>query len=296
MANAARAVDAGLGHRAGEIPPPLYAYDPDIGRLAVTTPTYNTAIVAVNQRAFPYGGLDLARLYDGTQEVAANIGGRPPASFGLMVRDMAGKRVAASQVGRPRVIAGLRPLTLLKAPHGAGAVSSALVGRAYAGPFTDLRATGAVSAAGLLLRVTHRFTRDWIQTSWTAKRVSGSSRLTADVLFPSWGGHAASVIAVLRNGTSVPVGPRLIALSSVKYLWVRSEHAGYVVVPRSAPSGASVHTITAAAQTSDPRPGPTAAIQLARAARFSRAALTVRLMPVHNEQEAADAAARLNVK
>ena len=87
-----------------------------------------------------------------------------------MVRDLAGKRVAASQVGRPRVIAGVRPLTLLKAPHGAGAVSSASVGRAYAGAFSDLRATGAVSARGLLLRVTHRFTRDWIQTSWTASR------------------------------------------------------------------------------------------------------------------------------
>ena len=65
-ANAARAIDAGLDARAGSEPPPLYAFDPDIGRLAVTTPTYNTAIVAVNQHAFPYGGLDLARLFDGT--------------------------------------------------------------------------------------------------------------------------------------------------------------------------------------------------------------------------------------
>src|SRR6185503_15491955 len=63
-ANAARAVDAGLGKKASATPPPLYSYDPDIGRLAVTTPTYNTAVVAVNQRAFPYGGLDLARLFD----------------------------------------------------------------------------------------------------------------------------------------------------------------------------------------------------------------------------------------
>ena len=50
----------------------------------------------------------------------------------------------------------------------------------------------------------------------------------------------------------------------------------------------------AAAQSSDPRPGPTAAIQIARASRFSRAALTVRIMPVHDEQEAATAAARLS--
>ena len=66
-ANAARAVEAGLGRMRGERPPALYAYDPDIGRLAITTPAYNTAIVAVNQRAFPYGGIELARLFDGEQ-------------------------------------------------------------------------------------------------------------------------------------------------------------------------------------------------------------------------------------
>ena len=70
-ANAARAVEAGLGRMSGERPPSLYAYDPDIGRLAITTPAYNTAIIAVNQRAFPYGGIELARLFDGEQEVAA---------------------------------------------------------------------------------------------------------------------------------------------------------------------------------------------------------------------------------
>jgi hypothetical protein len=102
-ANAARAVDAGLGARAAAEPPPLYAYDPDIGRLAVTTPTYNTAIVAVNQHAFPYGGLDLARLFDGEQEVAANIGGRPPASFGLLVRDVAAADESAARGGRDLV-------------------------------------------------------------------------------------------------------------------------------------------------------------------------------------------------
>ena len=294
MANAARAVDAGMGSMRGQEPPPLYSFDPDIGRLAVTTPKYNTAIVAVNQKAFPYGGLDLARLFDGQQEVVSNIGGRPPASFGLMVRDVAGKRVTASQVGRSRVESGVRPLTLLKAPSGAGAVSSASVGRAYAGAFSDLRATGAMSARGLLMRVTHRFTRDWIQTSWTATRRSGTSRYTADVLFPSWGGRDARITAVLRDGSQVAVGTKLVPLSSVKYLWVQSERSGYVVVPAGTrPAGAGVHAMRVAAQSSDPRPGPTAAIQIARAQRFSRAALTVRIAPVKDEQEAAATAARL---
>ena len=98
-ANAARAVEAGLGRMRGERPPSLYAYDPDIGRLAITTPAYNTAIIAVNQRAFPYGGIELARLFDGEQEVAAGIGGRAPAAFGLLVREPSGRRVFSSQTG-----------------------------------------------------------------------------------------------------------------------------------------------------------------------------------------------------
>ena len=294
QANAARAVAAGLGRRTGVEPPPLYAYDPDIGRLAVTTPKYNTAIVAVNQRAFPYGGLDLARLYDGAQEVAANIGGRAPAAFGLLIRDVAGRRVAASQTARTRVVRGVRPVRLTKAPRGAGAVSSVAVGRAYAGPFSDLRATGTTETRGLLLRVSHRFTRDWIQTAWTATRRSGNGRYSADVLFPSWRGEgSASVVAVLRDGSRVNVGSRRIPLSSVEYLWVRSEHSGYVVVPHRRPAGAAVHTIRAHAQSSDPKPGPTLAVQIARAKKFSRAALSVRLTPVANEQQAAAAAARL---
>ena len=99
-ANAARAIDAGLGRARSSGRPRCTRIDPDIGRLAVTTPAYSTAIVAVNQRAFPYGGLDLARLFDGDQDVAANIGGTPPASFGALVRDVSGRRVLASQVAR----------------------------------------------------------------------------------------------------------------------------------------------------------------------------------------------------
>ena len=112
-ANAARALEAGLGRMRGEQPPALYAYDPDIGRLAITTPTYNTAIVAVNQRAFPYGGIELARLFDGEQEVAANVGGRAPAAFGLLVREPSGRHVFASQTARPRV----DPSRHAAAPH-----------------------------------------------------------------------------------------------------------------------------------------------------------------------------------
>ena len=127
-------------------------------------------------------------------------------------------------------------------------------------------------------------------------RRSGTARYTADVLFPSWKGDGtapAGITAVMKNGTSLAVGSKLVPLANVAYLWVRSERSGYVVVPQSRPAGAGVHVIRPSAQSSDPKPGPTAAIQIARAARFNRATLAARLMPVHDAQEAAAAAPRL---
>ena len=72
--------------RAASRPPALYAYDPDIGPARGHDPRYNTAIIAVSQGAFPYGGIDLARLFDGDQEVAANDRRRPAGAFGLVAR------------------------------------------------------------------------------------------------------------------------------------------------------------------------------------------------------------------
>jgi hypothetical protein len=109
------AAQRGLAGPPATRPPALYAYDPDTGRLAVTTPAYNTAIVAVNQRAFPYGGLDLARLFDGRQEVAGSIGGVAPAAFGLSVRDRAGRRLVSTQYGARAWRRGVAPLRLVKA-------------------------------------------------------------------------------------------------------------------------------------------------------------------------------------
>ncbi len=181
--NAARAIAAGLERAPSKVPPPMYSFDADTGRLAVTTPVYNTAVVPSSRGAFPYGGIDLARLYDGRQDVVGGIGGRPPAAFGLLVRDISGRRVFASQLpdqGRLRLTA---------APHGVRASASAWTGRAYAGPFQDLRAAGIARSHGWVARTTHRFVYDFAQTSWSLRRAGARGRATVDVLFPSWGGR-----------------------------------------------------------------------------------------------------------
>jgi hypothetical protein len=137
-ANVARAIAAGLPSRPGSEPPALYAFDPAVGRLAVTTPVYNTAITAITNGAYPYGGIDLARLYDGRQEIAATLGARVPAAFGIVARNRSGRiRLATS---RPASKRSVRPLRLLRAPRGVGSAGSAL--RPFAGPFDVLRVTG----------------------------------------------------------------------------------------------------------------------------------------------------------
>ena len=167
QANAAQAVLFGLGTKRSVEPPPLYAFDPDVGRLAVTTPAYNTAVVAVNRGAFPYGGIDLARLFDGQQDVAGGVGGRPPASFGVVVRDGGGRIVLASQ----------RAVTSVRAAEGARAARSTRA--PYAGPFSRLRVAGDPSSSGgMSIKTTHIFTASYIETEWrvTGAGVAGRSR------------------------------------------------------------------------------------------------------------------------
>ena len=178
-ANAMRAVEAGLGRMAGEAPPPLYAFDPDIGRLAISTPRYNTAVIATNQRAFPYGGIELARLFDGEQDVAAGIGGRAPAAFGLLVREPSGRRVFSSQTGRAGIDPRVTPLRLTRAPAGTGASVRTRPGKVFAGPFRDLRARGTLTAGRFRAVTSHRFTRDFIETRWQLQRLRGRARLHA---------------------------------------------------------------------------------------------------------------------
>jgi hypothetical protein len=242
-ANAARAVEAGLGRMRSERPPSLYAFDPDIGRLAITTPRYNTAVIATNQRAFPYGGIELARLFDGEQDVAAGIGGRAPAAFGLLVREPSGRRVFSSQTGRARIDHGVTPLRLTRAPAGTGASVRTRPGKVFAGPFRDLRARGVYSAGRFRAVTSHRFTRGFIDTRWRLDRLRGSARLRADVLLPSSGGDAARVVAVLRNGSRVSVRSRAVALARVGHFEIVSRRSGYSVALLGRPAGAVARVI-----------------------------------------------------
>ena len=281
--NAARAIAAGLGSMRAKEPPPLYAFDPDTGRLAVSTADYNTAVVPTSRGRYPYGGIDLARLFDGRQEVASGIGGLPPAAFGLLVRDIAGRRAFATQ--RP----DQGRLRLTQAPRGVRAHASAWTGRAYAGPFQDLRAAGVARGGGWTGRTNHRFTAFFVQTTWTLKRTGASGRSTADVLFPSWGSDA-TVTAVMRDGSARRVGNVRIPLKRIAQLAIVSRNGAYVVLPRRRPRGATVHLLHPRRQSSAPLAGPTLAVQIARNSRTRAVRFSARYAPVERERAAAAAA------
>jgi hypothetical protein len=258
QANAARAATLGLG--AAEPPPPLYAYDPDVGRLAVTTPTYSTAITVVDRERLPYGGAELARLFDGAMRPAANIGGRPPAAFGVLARGP--NRTVASQRGRPRGDLRHPPLRLLEAPRGAVARPEAYPRRPYAGPFTRLTAVAITRDRALTIETLHRFRPDHIETRWTIEPRRPRGRWTVEVLFPSTG-----AVTVTEHDGWFHVG-------------------GYVVVPRGEFAGH--HLVRPEPQDSAPDPGPTLVIELGRLRPLR---LAVRLAPASDD--AAAVAARL---
>ena len=263
LANAARAVAFGLGSMASDDPPPLYAFDSDTGRLAITTPRYSTAIVPDNRGVFAYGGIDPARLYGPGQTVAANVGGTPPAAFGVVVEDRRGHSVLASQ----RTRSGR--LRLVRAPRAAGSVPRA-------GPFRIVEARGTVSRGGVRIRAAHRFRATAIESRWRVA-CTGPCRYRLRAHFPTWGA-GAEIHAVMRDGTRVRLAPggRRVRLASIEAFELGR---GYRVVPLSAPRGARAVAVAVGRQPTNPRPGPSLRVELVRGGAFHERSLAVRIVP-----------------
>ena len=221
-------VAAGLGRTAGAVPPPLYSFDPATGRLAVTTPRYNTAITAVTHGAYPYGGIDLARLFDDRQNVAATLGAKPPSSFGVIVRNRRGR--ARLVTARPASDLYKKPaLRLVRAPLGVGSAGSPL--RPFAGRSTGSRCAARRQARGrrgpLDLHLPPQRDRRRVVAA-----LADEPAPSAEVQFPSTGGDKAAVWAILKGGTVIQLtGPRPHA-GHQPGSGSQSEDSGYAVVPR----------------------------------------------------------------
>jgi hypothetical protein len=270
-ANAMRAIGAGLGRMTADEPPAYYAFDRDVGRLAVSTPSYATAVVAVNRGAFPYGGNELARLFDRDGDPLSNTGGRVPAAFGIVARDASGRRVLTTQTGLDD--ARRPPVQLQAVPRPRG--------NATAGEFRQLTATARRRSGDLAAVTRHTFRPRTIVESWTVRRLRGR-RFTVAALFPSWGARAA-VEAVLKDGSILRLADEgaptalSVPLERVQRFRVRSSNGTYLVEPLGPVRGRAA-AIPVRAQRSAPRPGPTLHVRLRAGAGEWR--LRVRITPL----------------
>jgi hypothetical protein len=292
QALAAEAVLRGMGDDPAAEPPPLYAFDPSIGRLAITTPTYNTAIVPISNGAFPYGGIDIARWFDSRQRVISHIGGRAPAGFGTLVRAPNGSVVAASQ--RPRSLGrrGRLPLILNRSPQGPITRVKRYPRSPHAGPFETIETGGLVDRAGIRFRSRYVFATDHIHVAWQITR-GRRDALTAEALMPSWG-EGATLNAILRSGQVVKfAGTAQVPLAQVRYFFIDGVEGGYVAVPRTFPPSATAHGLLPAPQSSNPRPGPSISVRLAAGTQWHDVQFRITMAPVRNGDEAAALAPKL---
>lgn len=273
-ANAVRAVSAGMGRMPAEEPPSFYSYDADIGRLAVSTRHYSTAILADNRGKVPYGGNELARFYDSDGDPIGGTGGHPPMAFGVRVEDHKGERLMISQ--RPIHSDPRRPpLTLTRSPRGRVAHQRVLASRPDAGPFERLSVTGRKADNGVSVTSSYDFRDRSIGARWTIRRPHARRVARAAVLFPTWG-KLTRLEAVLRGGRTV-VARDGLDTARVRFFRLRGEYGAYRVMLPARTAG-RVRIFPARRQKANPRGGPTLAVQLPGFTRGTRQ-LAVTLVP-----------------
>jgi hypothetical protein len=284
--NAAQACMLGLSRVRAEEPPPLYAFDPDTGRLAITTPAYNTAVIPVSQGSFPYGGVELARLYDGEQRVAANIGGTGAAAFGMVVRDRRTGHETRTQ--RARMVPDMdpQPLRLAEAPRGVGTHLARYPRNAYAGPFRHIEAVGSTRGPGVEIHTRHRFSAGHVQTWWRVLPEGRRDHHDVELRFPSTGADT-TVTVTLRDGSRKVLRPAdTVRAAEIAWVHMSGSECGYVVVPRSRGLPGHARITRPHAQSSAPHAGPTLVFDLLGNGRLRPLTASVRIAPARDADRA----------
>jgi hypothetical protein len=268
LASVARAIGLGMGSLPAGEPPPLWAFDADTGRLAITTPFYSTAIVPDDRDVLGYGGIELARLFGPGQRVASGTGGRPPGAFGIVVHDPRGRVLLSSQ--RPRDGLGLR---VVRSPAGNLARPRAYPRAPYAGPFSVVEARGHLARRGLRIEARHVFRRTTIASRWhvRCRRLCPPDRVRAH--FPTW---ADAIEVVLRDGRRVRLGRDPVRLADVDHVGL----GGYRIARISGPPGATLFAVPVRGEPTNPTPGPSLVVQLTARRRFGAVTLAAALEPL----------------
>lgn len=264
--NAAQALALGLPRVPPAEPPPMYSFDPDTQRLAVSTPAYSMGILVHDHHAVTYGGIDPNRLFDSRQRPVACTAGAGIANFIARVRDRGGRVLLSTQLGDAaalRIAATERDGTVRRADPGSPAYPAV----PYAGPMRSLRASGRVARGGASIATEHELLAQRIELAWELALPAGSRW---EIALPSYGPDAT--IAVRRDDgrqTQMHVGTPGIRLADVQQILVRSGGGGaYAVKPRGAVPRATLRAVRVPPGSGAARPGPT--LLIAGAAAGSR--------------------------
>lgn len=242
---ATRAAVLGLGTMKAAPLPPAYGFDPDIRRLAVTTPSYSTAITQAT--AVGNGGAELSRLTDAKGVPLSGTGGNGATSTAFGLRLVAGRRtILETQPGFTRYSPTMGRLSANVRPGGGG--------------FTRIHSQTRAGSGGRQVTVAHDFTPTTIHVR---RRIVGARGLLAEVRFPAYrtasyevirGAAAANVR--LESGTRSAAGATRIRVRLV-------DGRDYVVAfDAPLPAGAQIRVVIPQNARSAPTSDRTAIISL----------------------------------
>jgi hypothetical protein len=291
--NAAQAIALGLTAVPGSQPPPMYSFDPDTQRLAVSTPSYATGILVHNHRAVPYGGLDPNRLFDGRCAPVGCIAGTGIANFLARIRTRGGEQLLATQPGEGAAmsvtVSGTAGGGAVSDTAGGGAVSGTVGGGAvsgtvggaavsgtegqvrragpdsapypriaYAGPMRSVQAEGRIARGGAAIATRHLFLPGEIRLEW---ELTLPRRARWELALPSYGAHATLLLERAGGHGELAVGGPPLTVAGVRQILVRAENGAYAIVPLRLPSAARLRAVSPPAGAGEAQPGPTLLIE-----------------------------------
>lgn len=266
--NAAQAIALNLASVPSIAPPPMYSFDPDSQRLAVSTPLYSTGILVHNRRAVPYGGLDLNRLFNSRQQPVGATAGTGLANFMARIRDPGGKVLLSTQMGENASMS-IAVTQREGSVRRVGPASPPYPLDAYAGPLRAVLASGHVARGPAAIATTHRLLAETIDLGW---QLTLPPHAHWEVALPSYGSQAGFFLDTPGGLVELEENTAARPLAAARQIVVRAEQGGYTITPLTAPAGSRMRVVHPPSSTGAAQPGPTLLIAGAPAGARGRAA------------------------
>jgi hypothetical protein len=225
--NAAQAIHLGLGTIGFAEPPSMYSFDPDTQRLAISTPSYSTAIVVHNHDAVPYGGLDLCRLFNSRQQPVGSIAGEGIANFMARVRSHGGEVVLDTQMGANASMSILARSTD-GSQRSVGPGAEPYPELPYAGPMRSVSVTGKAVRGDVWIETRHELTARAIYLRWI---MALPPKGEWEVALPSYGADAQILLEHDSARNPLTPGVKSPTLGKIERILVQSAQGAYSLQP-----------------------------------------------------------------